>query len=63
MVNEIWSDDTLNLSPCQPVHGDDGQVLFMGPRVKVGIYEGQPTRICPHTTTGRADYFGPFVNR
>jgi len=39
------------------------QVLFLGPRVKMGIYEGRPNRICPHTTTGRVDYFGPFVNR
>ena len=63
MLNEIWSKETLNFSACQPVHEDNGHVLFMGPRVKMGIYEGQPTRICPHTTTGRADYFGPFVNR
>ena len=23
-----------------------------------GLYEGIPTRVCPHTTSGRADYFG-----
>ena len=23
-----------------------------------GLYEGVPTRVCPHTTSGRADYFG-----
>jgi len=63
MVNEVWSDDTLRLAPCQPVHSAANDVLFLGPRVKMGIYEGRPTRICPHTTTGRADYFGPFVNR
>ena len=63
MVNEVWSDDTLKLGPCLPLHGPASQVLFMGPRVKMGIYEGRPNRICPHTTTGRADYFGPFVNR
>lgn len=63
MINEIWSDEALNLPPCRPMHGPNNEVLFMGPRVKMGIYEGLPTRICPHTTTGRADYFGPFVNR
>ena len=63
MVNEVWSDDTLKLGPCLPFHGPANQVLFLGPRVKMGIYEGRPNRICPHTTTGRADYFGPFVNR
>ena len=29
----------------------------------MGIYEGVPTRVCPHSTSGRADYWGPFVNR
>lgn len=62
-MNEVWSDDTLRLGPCLPVHGPGNQVLHLGPRVKMGIYEGRPNRICPHTTTGRADYFGPFVNR
>ena len=53
----------LQLEACRRVHGPANEVLFLGPRVKMGIYEGRPTRICPHTTTGRADYFGPFVNR
>lgn len=33
-----------------------------GPRVKMGVYSGMPTRVMPHTTTGRADYFGPMVS-
>lgn len=40
-----------------------GVVVFRGPKVKMGIYEGMPTRALPHSTTGRADYFGQFVNR
>jgi class 3 adenylate cyclase len=36
---------------------------FRGPRVRVGLYRGVPTRVVPHTTTGRADYFGCLVNR
>lgn len=40
-----------------------GNVVFRGPRVKMGIYAGVPSRVVPHTTTGRADYFGPVVNR
>ena len=40
-----------------------GNVVFRGPKVKMGIYAGVPTRVVPHTTTGRADYFGPLVNR
>lgn len=63
MVNEVWSNEALQLGPCRPLYGPSNEVLFLGPRVKMGIYEGRPNRICPHTTTGRADYFGPFVNR
>lgn len=37
--------------------------VLQGPRVKMGMYSGTPTRVMPHTTTGRADYFGPMVNR
>lgn len=39
------------------------QILFQGPHVKMGVYRGRPTGVSPHVTTGRADYFGPFVNR
>ena len=40
-----------------------GTIVFRGPRAKMGIYSGLPTRVIPHNTTGRADYFGPLVNR
>eukprot|EP00775_Hariotina_reticulata_P012684 gene12684-12814_t len=36
---------------------------FRGPRARIGIYRGVPTRITPHSATGRADYFGQLVNR
>lgn len=31
--------------------------------MQVGIVHGEMTKICPHTSTGRADYFGSVVNR
>lgn len=31
--------------------------------VKIGIHAGRFTSMGPHTVTGRADYFGPVVNR
>lgn len=31
--------------------------------VSIGLYEGIPTHIAPHRTTGLANYFGPFVSR
>ncbi|KAL3161919.1 hypothetical protein ABBQ38_009004 [Trebouxia sp. C0009 RCD-2024] len=45
------------------VYSADGQLLFAGLRAKVSVFHGQMTRIVPHTTTGRADYFGLAVNR
>lgn len=29
----------------------------------MGIWESVPNRVVPHTTSGRADYFGTLVNR
>ncbi len=62
-MNEVWGEEVLKLPACRVVYGERKQMLFHGPRVRMGIYEGVPTRVCPHTTTGRADYFGPVVNR
>ncbi|KAK9818038.1 hypothetical protein WJX72_006076 [[Myrmecia] bisecta] len=58
-----WGDDVLSLPPCKTIVGEQNQLLFRGPKAKMGVYEGTPTRVVPHTTTGRADYFGPLVNR
>lgn len=67
MLKVHWRDDVLSLPQCQAQVGAVGDrnqgVIFLGPRIKMGIYEGTPTRVAPHTTTGSTDYFGPFVNR
>lgn len=47
---------------CEEERDMHGNVMFSGPRVKMGVYAGGPTRVMPHTTTGRADYFGPLVS-
>ena len=39
------------------------EVVWVGPRARMGISEAIPNRVVPHTTSGRADYFGPLVNR
>lgn len=39
------------------------QVLWCGLRACMGIFQGTPVAVCPHRSTGRADYFGTFVNR
>ena len=58
-----WREDVLTLPHCQAQVGGRHGLIFIGPRIKMGIYEGFPTRVAPHTTTGSADYFGPLVNR
>ena len=37
------------------------RVCRAGPRIKMGLYSGVPIKVVPHTTTGRADYFGTLV--
>lgn len=63
MLKVHWREDVLLLPHCQAQVGRNQDLVFVGPRVKMGIYEGVPTRVAPHTTTGSADYFGPLVNR
>eukprot|EP00882_Tetradesmus_deserticola_P025795 GHRQ01028364.1.p1 GENE.GHRQ01028364.1~~GHRQ01028364.1.p1 ORF type:complete len:205 (+),score=78.57 GHRQ01028364.1:86-700(+) len=57
-----WPASVLELPTCEEERDMHGNVMFCGPRVKMGIYSGPPTRVIPHTTTGRADYFGPVVS-
>ncbi|GLI61993.1 hypothetical protein VaNZ11_004564, partial [Volvox africanus] len=65
IVMEVaWTPSMLCLPGMQEqLHPLTGAVLFKGPRVKAGLYAGVPTRVGPHPTTGRADYYGPLVNR
>lgn len=68
MLKVHWREDVLALPQCQTQVGPGGGgrnqgLIFLGPRIKMGIYEGTPTRVAPHTTTGATDYFGPLVNR
>ena len=58
-----WDEALEGLPETCSQYGDDGELLFKGLSAEVGIYEGQMAKVCPHTTTGRADYFGMAVNR
>lgn len=62
MMDCTWDPSILLLPNCgAEVKGE--VLIWHGPRVRMGICEGQPTSVTPHTTSGRADYFGPVVNR
>ena len=39
-----------------------GQLLWKGPRVKMGLCEGQPALVAPHAASGRAEYFGSLCH-
>ncbi|CAG9460535.1 unnamed protein product [Pedinophyceae sp. YPF-701] len=40
-----------------------GRRVSGGLKARIGICRGRPLRVVPHPATGRADYFGPLVNR
>lgn len=40
-----------------------GRIIRRGVRAKVGVYADQPDDLVLHGGSGRADYFGTFVNR
>ena len=59
----MWVDDLLALPNCGAELGENSQVVWFGPRVRMGLFDGEPVRVLPHATSGRADYFGPVINR
>lgn len=63
MLRGSWSKDILALPTCQTEVDAHSLVIWNGPRICMGICDGEPSLVCPHSTSGRADYFGPVVNR
>ena len=63
LLEGCWSDRVLALPGCGPALSSSMEVVWVGPRARMGISEAIPSRVVPHTTSGRADYFGPLVNR
>jgi hypothetical protein len=58
-----WPEHVLN----HPGFGEvvdpaSGAMLFRGPRLRMGLSEGQPTCVLPDHA-GRANYYGTSVNR
>ncbi|KAF5828608.1 hypothetical protein DUNSADRAFT_17321 [Dunaliella salina] len=61
MMAQAWPRTALK-EPCQEIHDQHGQLIFRGPRLKIGISQGRPDSIQPDHL-GRADYIGACVNR
>ncbi|GAX77398.1 hypothetical protein CEUSTIGMA_g4844.t1 [Chlamydomonas eustigma] len=60
----LWSKTVLSLWPEQwdKISPGNHQLLFRGPRLKMGVCEGVPGSIMPNHL-GRADYHGACVNQ
>ena len=62
MMYAEWPENILKYEKFKVEHGSTGQLLFRGPRLKMGVCEGQPKTIAPDHM-GRADYHGTSVNQ
>lgn len=63
MLSATYTDDVLCLPKCGVVMDDVGEIIWRGPRVRIGLCQDKPQTVVPHSTSGRADYFGSAVNR
>ena len=63
LLEAAWSDRVLALPGCGPALNTAMEVIWVGPRARMGICEAVPNRVVTHPTSGRADYIGPLVNR
>eukprot|EP01065_Artemidia_motanka_P010356 TRINITY_DN15482_c0_g1_i1.p1 TRINITY_DN15482_c0_g1~~TRINITY_DN15482_c0_g1_i1.p1 ORF type:complete len:815 (+),score=124.40 TRINITY_DN15482_c0_g1_i1:178-2622(+) len=61
LVNAEWPLDLVQHRLCRKVVLESGQVIWHGPRIRIGLHYG-PVRAEKNPVTGRCDYFGPVVN-
>eukprot|EP01062_Namystynia_karyoxenos_P047411 TRINITY_DN3574_c0_g4_i2.p1 TRINITY_DN3574_c0_g4~~TRINITY_DN3574_c0_g4_i2.p1 ORF type:complete len:872 (+),score=200.57 TRINITY_DN3574_c0_g4_i2:71-2617(+) len=61
LLRQKWPEDVLEHPLCQRVLGPDGELLWGGLRVRIGVQCG-PVRAENNPVTGRCDYFGHTVN-
>lgn len=57
-----WPTEILDTIHCQEKYDADGNIIYRGLSVRMGIHWGRP--VCePDPITRRMDYFGPMVNK
>lgn len=62
LLEAPWPSEILNSVHCQEVLDVEGNVVYRGLSVRMGMHWGTP--VCePDPVTRRMDYFGPMVNR
>ncbi|KAK9851364.1 hypothetical protein WJX84_006381 [Apatococcus fuscideae] len=58
-----WGAKILKQNATREIRGSANQVLMRGLPAAIGMLRGHVVSICPHATTGKADYFGATLNR
>ncbi|TGZ78613.1 PP2C-domain-containing protein [Ascodesmis nigricans] len=62
LLDQEWPNEILESENCREILDTQGNVIYKGLSVRMGIHWGAP--VCePDPITGRMDYFGPMVNR
>lgn len=62
LLEQEWPNEILESEHCREILDNEGNVIYKGLSVRMGIHWGAP--VCePDPITGRMDYFGPMVNR
>ena len=62
LLTIAWPEEILDTVTGQEVMDDEGQIIYRGVSVRMGIHWGSP--VCEKDpVTKRMDYFGPMVNR
>eukprot|EP01062_Namystynia_karyoxenos_P032884 TRINITY_DN2421_c0_g2_i1.p1 TRINITY_DN2421_c0_g2~~TRINITY_DN2421_c0_g2_i1.p1 ORF type:complete len:898 (+),score=247.39 TRINITY_DN2421_c0_g2_i1:246-2696(+) len=61
LLTAEWPEDLVQHPLCAPTASADGELLWHGLRVRMGIHCGD-ARVQLNPVTGRKDFFGPTVN-
>ncbi|KAF3492308.1 adenylate cyclase [Arthroderma uncinatum] len=62
LLEAHWPTEVLQTPSCRETYDDDGNLIYRGLSVRMGMHWGRP--LCEKDpVTGRMDYFGPMVNR
>lgn len=62
LMSAQWPQQLLEVDECAPVYDKNGDLLYRGLSVRMGIHFGRPVHELDPITK-RMDYFGPMVNR
>lgn len=62
LLEADWPLELLQHPECAPIYAADGQLLYRGLSVRMGIHCGRPLHDADPVTS-RMDYFGPMVNK